>query len=130
MSTDYKFQGWMGLDKNSAEGNMKWQEYEPKKWEETDVEIKVSQVKNRLKDPLPIRVQDHPLWHLWFRPAHPAQRLGRDALPLLCGPRNRRQGRACRLQGRRGHQSWRPCRRRRPVRFVLETGLSELLGQQ
>ena len=42
MSTDYKFQGWMGLDKKSADGNMKWQEFEPKKWEETDVDIKVS----------------------------------------------------------------------------------------
>jgi alcohol dehydrogenase (NADP+) len=36
-----KFQGWMGLDKNSI-GNMKWQEFEPKKWAEDDVEIKIS----------------------------------------------------------------------------------------
>jgi alcohol dehydrogenase (NADP+) len=41
MSSDYKFQGWMGLDKTAAEGNLKWQEYEPKQWEETDVDIEV-----------------------------------------------------------------------------------------
>ncbi|KAJ5614457.1 hypothetical protein N7528_008111 [Penicillium herquei] len=40
--TDYKFEGWMGLDASSAEGNMVWQEFEPKTWEETDIDIKVS----------------------------------------------------------------------------------------
>jgi alcohol dehydrogenase (NADP+) len=39
---DYKFEGWMGLDKNSADGNMVWQEFEPKAWEENDVDIKVT----------------------------------------------------------------------------------------
>ncbi|KAI9810254.1 MAG: hypothetical protein M1827_006388 [Pycnora praestabilis] len=42
MSTDYKFQGWMGLDKTAVDGNMKWQSFEPKLWEETDVDIKVT----------------------------------------------------------------------------------------
>ena len=42
MSTDYKFQGWLGLDKSAVEGKMKWQSYEPKTWEETDVDIKVT----------------------------------------------------------------------------------------
>ncbi|ERF72140.1 hypothetical protein EPUS_02931 [Endocarpon pusillum Z07020] len=42
MSTDYQFQGWMGLDKSADKGNMKWQEYEPKKWEETDVDIQIT----------------------------------------------------------------------------------------
>lgn len=42
MSADYKFEGWMGEDERSAEGNMVWQEYEPKKWEETDVDIRVT----------------------------------------------------------------------------------------
>ncbi|MCJ1476438.1 hypothetical protein MMC13_005104 [Lambiella insularis] len=41
-STDNQFQGWMGLDPKAAEGNMKWQSYEPKRWQETDVEIKIS----------------------------------------------------------------------------------------
>ncbi|KAL9586450.1 MAG: hypothetical protein Q9203_003853 [Teloschistes exilis] len=42
MSTDYKFQGWLGHDPSAAEGNMKWEAYEPKKWEETDVDIKIT----------------------------------------------------------------------------------------
>ncbi|PHH91729.1 hypothetical protein CDD83_10507 [Cordyceps sp. RAO-2017] len=41
-ATDYKFEGWVGLDASSAEGNMVWQEYEPKPWEETDVDIKIT----------------------------------------------------------------------------------------
>lgn len=32
----------MGLDPSSSEGNMKWQEFTPKEWEETDVDIKIS----------------------------------------------------------------------------------------
>lgn len=40
--TDYKFEGWMGLDPNAAQGNMVWQEFQPKEWEETDVDVKVS----------------------------------------------------------------------------------------
>ncbi|KAF7540379.1 hypothetical protein G7Z17_g12218 [Cylindrodendrum hubeiense] len=42
MSTDYTFEGWMGEDPSSAEGNMVWKEYEPKPWEETDVDIKIT----------------------------------------------------------------------------------------
>ncbi|KAG0652922.1 NADP-dependent alcohol dehydrogenase VII [Hyphodiscus hymeniophilus] len=42
MATDYKFQGWMGLDKNASKGEMKWQEYEPKTWTEDDVDIKIT----------------------------------------------------------------------------------------
>ena len=41
-ATDYKFHGWMGLDKNATKGEMKWQEYEPKTWTEDDVDIKVT----------------------------------------------------------------------------------------
>lgn len=32
----------MGLNKESANGKMVWQEFEPKPWEETDVDIKVT----------------------------------------------------------------------------------------
>ena len=39
--TDYKFYGWVGKDKNSI-GNLTWEEYEPKKWTEDDVDIKIS----------------------------------------------------------------------------------------
>ncbi|CAK4032141.1 probable alcohol dehydrogenase, class V [Lecanosticta acicola] len=41
--TDYKFQGWMGLDKDSAEGKMVWQEFpNVKPFEETDVDIQIT----------------------------------------------------------------------------------------
>ncbi|KAI9848330.1 MAG: hypothetical protein M1837_000594 [Sclerophora amabilis] len=40
--TDYKFQGWMGLEPDSANGQMKWQQFEPKTWSENDVDIKVT----------------------------------------------------------------------------------------
>ena len=42
MAASYKFQGWLGLDKNAVEGKMEWQEYEPKTWTEDDVDIKIS----------------------------------------------------------------------------------------
>jgi alcohol dehydrogenase (NADP+) len=42
MPMDYKFQGWLGLDRDSAKGNMVWQDYEPKPFEETDVDIKIT----------------------------------------------------------------------------------------
>lgn len=41
-ATDYKFEGWLGLDASSAEGKMVWKEFEPKPWEETDVDIKIT----------------------------------------------------------------------------------------
>lgn len=40
-SQDYKFEGWMGLDKKAI-GNMKWQSYEPKPFEDVDVDIKIT----------------------------------------------------------------------------------------
>jgi hypothetical protein len=42
MSAPYKFQGWMGLDKDADKGKMVWQEYEPKTWTEDDVDIKIT----------------------------------------------------------------------------------------
>lgn len=42
MSTDYKFEGWCGLDPKAAEGNMVWQEYEPKPFSDDDVDIQIS----------------------------------------------------------------------------------------
>lgn len=41
-ATDYKFEGWTATDPSAIEGNMKWQEIQPKGWEETDVDIKVT----------------------------------------------------------------------------------------
>jgi D-arabinose 1-dehydrogenase-like Zn-dependent alcohol dehydrogenase len=40
--TDYKFEGWLGLDKSAAEGQMVWKEFTPKAWEETDIDIKIT----------------------------------------------------------------------------------------
>lgn len=42
MASDSAFEGWCGLNEKSAEGNMVWQGYEPKEWQETDVDIEVS----------------------------------------------------------------------------------------
>lgn len=42
MDTGYKFEGWVGEDTSSAQGKMVWKDYEPKKWEETDIDIKIS----------------------------------------------------------------------------------------
>lgn len=44
MSLDYKFEGWVGKDVSAAQGNMVWEEFEPKRWEETDVDIRVTHV--------------------------------------------------------------------------------------
>lgn len=41
-SQEYKFEGWLGLDESAANGNMVWGEFEPKDWEETDVDIRVT----------------------------------------------------------------------------------------
>ncbi|KAH8200212.1 hypothetical protein TruAng_005604 [Truncatella angustata] len=41
-ATDYKFEGWNALDASAAEGKMVWQEFEPKRWEENDVDIKIT----------------------------------------------------------------------------------------
>ena len=41
MATDYKFEGWMGLDKNSI-GNLQWKSYEPKPFADDDVDIQIT----------------------------------------------------------------------------------------
>jgi len=42
MSYPQQFQGWMGLDKTADQGNMKWQSFDPKKFEDSDVDIEIS----------------------------------------------------------------------------------------
>ena len=42
MATDYKFQGWMGLSPEAAEGKMEWQTFEPKAFQEDDVDIQIT----------------------------------------------------------------------------------------
>lgn len=39
---DTEFEGWVAVDKSAAEGNMVWQTYDPKPWEETDIDIKIT----------------------------------------------------------------------------------------
>ncbi|KAL2857356.1 chaperonin 10-like protein [Aspergillus pseudoustus] len=39
---DYKFEGWLASDASAANGTMQWKEFEPKKWEETDIDIKIT----------------------------------------------------------------------------------------
>lgn len=38
---EYAFSGWGGFSKNSVKGELKQFTYEPKKWDETDVDIKI-----------------------------------------------------------------------------------------
>lgn len=38
----YKFEGWLGHDAAAVEGNMQWGSYDPKPWEETDVDIRIT----------------------------------------------------------------------------------------
>lgn len=44
MATDYKFAGWMGLDKTAADGNMVWQDFpnDYKPFGESDVDIQIT----------------------------------------------------------------------------------------
>lgn len=42
MSSDTKFEGWLGKDEQSIKGKMEWGQFEPKKWTEDDVEIEIS----------------------------------------------------------------------------------------
>ncbi|KAL2203061.1 zinc-binding dehydrogenase [Sarocladium strictum] len=38
----YKFEGWLGHNADSVHGNMVWGEFEPKPWEENDVDIEIT----------------------------------------------------------------------------------------
>ncbi|TEA12103.1 NADP-dependent alcohol dehydrogenase 6 [Colletotrichum sidae] len=42
MTTDYKFEGWLGRSPESAQGKMEWGAFEPKKWTEHDVDIQIT----------------------------------------------------------------------------------------
>lgn len=34
---DYKFEGWVGKDKDCVHGKMQWEEFKPKTWEEVRI---------------------------------------------------------------------------------------------
>lgn len=38
----YTFEGWLGHSPEAAAGNMEWGTFEPKKWQETDVDIRIT----------------------------------------------------------------------------------------
>ncbi|KAH6977352.1 NADP-dependent alcohol dehydrogenase [Ilyonectria sp. MPI-CAGE-AT-0026] len=42
MATDYTFQGWLGLSPEAVKGKMEWGSFEPKKWQEDDVDIQIT----------------------------------------------------------------------------------------
>lgn len=42
VETSYTFEGWLGHDANAVDGGMQWGAFEPKKWDENDVDIKVT----------------------------------------------------------------------------------------
>ena len=42
MATDYVFEGWLGSSPEDVNGGMKWGTFEPKKWQEDDVDIQIS----------------------------------------------------------------------------------------
>ena len=42
MATDYKFEGWLGHSPDAVNGKMEWGQFEPKKWQEDDVDIKIT----------------------------------------------------------------------------------------
>lgn len=41
MSKENVFEGWVGLDKESVHGKLEWQRYDPKTFDEDDVEIAI-----------------------------------------------------------------------------------------
>ncbi|VUC30451.1 unnamed protein product [Clonostachys rosea] len=42
MAQEHKFEGWVADDATSVDGNLVWNEYKPKAWEDTDVDIKIT----------------------------------------------------------------------------------------
>lgn len=42
MATDYVFEGWLGRTPEAVNGKMEWGAFEPKKWEEEDVDIQIT----------------------------------------------------------------------------------------
>lgn len=100
---DYKFQGWMGLGPESADGKMVWQEFPDnrKPFEENDVDIKITHAGICGSDLHTLRSGWGPTPYVRFSLCF--QWLGeRPMLTImfptarLRRPRNRRYSRACR----------------------------------
>lgn len=37
-----KFRGWLALDKENLNNGLRLQEFEPKKWQETDIDVQIT----------------------------------------------------------------------------------------
>ncbi|KFX88899.1 hypothetical protein V490_07352, partial [Pseudogymnoascus sp. VKM F-3557] len=42
MAPEPQFNGWLGLDANSAKGNLTWGPYTPKPFTESDIDIQIT----------------------------------------------------------------------------------------
>ena len=77
MADDYKFEGW--VIENGTNGQMVWKEFQPKAWEETDIDIQVRLRMKFVSFSLCYRTNNatgYTLRHLWHRSAHTEKRLG------------------------------------------------------
>ena len=87
-----QFEGWLGVDKSAAKGNMQWGKFEPKKWQEDDVDIEISHCGICGSDL-------HMLSSGWgptpYRKSHDVTFcvISLTEISLRCRPRNHRQGR-------------------------------------
>ncbi|KAM0511029.1 hypothetical protein ACHAPE_010290 [Trichoderma viride] len=70
---DTKFEGWVALDKSAAEGNMAWQAYDPKPWEETDIDIEITHCGGQTAYPV---VMGHELVGITIRVGKEAAKTG------------------------------------------------------
>jgi len=97
----------MGLDPKSVEGNLKFQQYEPKTWEETDVDIKITHCGICGSDLHTLRSGWGPTLYpvsLYIVSSYHAS-ANAELLPLVCcRPRDRRDSRQGWYQSRTRHQ--------------------------
>jgi hypothetical protein len=100
-----EFEGWLGVDKSAAKGNMQWGKFEPKKWQEDDVDIEISHCGVCGSDL-------HMLSSGWGPTPYRGLRDTTSSATTLTQtslrrwPRDHRQGRTCWLQ-RQARESWR-----------------------
>lgn len=102
-----EFEGWLGVDKSAAKGNMQWGKFEPKKWQEDDVDIEISHCGVCGSDL-------HMLSSGWGPTPYRESSYVTSCTTTLTqaslrrGPRNYRQGRTSRLE-RKAREGRRPC---------------------
>ena len=105
MTTDYTFQGWLGLSPEAREGKMEWGTFEPKVWQEDDVDIQITHCGVCGSDL-------HTLGSGWGETLYRKDPYSPQNLPssylisesMLCRSRDRRKGGSCRQE----RQAYRP----------------------